>query len=228
MVHAFRIILIRFAPDHMKEVTGSIARREVRISYLFDTLCAMPGRVYNALLDQAQQQYGFLTPEDARVVGVDPTQLRLMAARHTLERRSHGLYRMTTVPPTELDAYMEATLWTGRRGALSHETGLDLYELCDVNPTAIHLTVPSNFRTRKVVPEAYRLHREDLDESELRWHEGIPIVSPARAIRGAIEDALGSHLVRQAIDNARARGLISKGQAEELRAMHPREAAALG
>jgi predicted transcriptional regulator of viral defense system len=188
----------------------------------------MPGRVYNALLDHAQQQYGFLTPEDARTVGVDPTQLRLMAARHTLERRGYGLYRMTTVPPTELDAYMEATLWTGRRGALSHETALDLYELCDVNPSGIHLTVPRDFRTRKDVPLAYRLHREDLGESELRWHKGIPIVGPARAIRGAIEDALGWHLIGQAIDNARARGLLSRRQAEELRALHPSEVAARG
>jgi predicted transcriptional regulator of viral defense system len=111
----------------------------------------MPGRVYNTLLERAQQQYGFLTPEDARVLGVDPTQLRIMAARHTLERRGHGLYKMTAVPPTELDAYMEATLWAGRRGVLSHETALDLDDLCDVNPSAIHLTVPRDFRTRNTV-----------------------------------------------------------------------------
>ena len=193
----------------------------MRVPYRFDTICVVPGRVYSALLDQAQQQYGFLTPEDARVVGVDPTQLRIMAARHTLEHRGYGLYRMTAVLPTELDAYMEATLWTRRRGTLSHETALDLHDLCDVNPIAIHLTVPPDFRTRKHVPVGYSLHREDLDETELRWHEGIPIVSAARAIRGAIDDALGWHLIRQAIDNARARGLISKRQAEELRAMRP-------
>src|SRR5918992_4403879 len=115
----------------------------------------MPGLVFTTLLDQAHQQYGFLTPDDARELGIDPAQLRIMAARHTLEHRGHGLYRMPVVPPTELDAYMEATLWTGRRGVLSHATALDLYELCDVNPSAIHLTVPRGFRTRKDVPATY-------------------------------------------------------------------------
>jgi predicted transcriptional regulator of viral defense system len=181
----------------------------------------MPGRLFNALLEQAQQQYGFLTPEDAREAGIDPTQLRLMAARHTLERRGRGLYRMPTVPPTELDAYMEATLWAGRRGVLSHETALDLYDLSDVNPSAIHLTVPRDFRTRKEAPPAYRLHRADLHEADISRHEGIPIVSAEQAILGGIEDHLGWHLTDQAIETARARGLITKRQAAGLQSMRP-------
>jgi len=180
------------------------------------------------LLDQAQQQYGFLTPEDAREVGVNPTQLRLMAARHTLERRGWGLYRMPTVPPTDLDAYMEAVLWTGRRGVLSHETALDLYDLCDVNPSAIHLTVPRDFRTRKDMSPAYRLHRGEVDEADVRWHEGIPIVAVEQAIVGGIEDHLGWHLIGQAIETARARGLITKRQAAGLEAMRPQAQVADG
>jgi predicted transcriptional regulator of viral defense system len=185
----------------------------------------MPGKVFTALLDHAQQQYGYLTPDDARELDIDPTQLRLMAARHTLEHLGHGLYRMPMVPATSLDAYMEAVLWTGRRGVLSHETALDLYELCDVNPSAIHLTVPSGFRTRKTVPSIYRLHRFDLDPAEVGWHEGIPIVTPERAILGGIEQALGWQLNDQAIATARARGLIAKLAAKRLATMrHPSQA----
>jgi predicted transcriptional regulator of viral defense system len=179
----------------------------------------MPGRTFTTLLDHAQRQYGYLTPDDARELDVDPTQLRLMAARQTLEHLGHGLYRMPMVPATKLDAYMEAVLWTGRRSVLSHETALDLYELCDVNPSAIHLTVPSGFRTRKVVPEIYRLHRFDLDPAEVGWHEGIPIVTPERAILGGIEQALGWQLIDQAIETARARGLITKATAKRLASM---------
>ncbi len=172
-----------------------------------------------ALLERAQQQYGYLTPGDARELDIDPTQLRLMVARHTLEHLGHGLYRMPPVPSTPLDAYMEAILWTGRRGVLSHETALDLHELCEVNPSAIHVTVPSGFRTRKVVPEIYRLHRFDLDPVEVGWHEGILIVTPERAILGGIEQALGRQLIDQAIDTARVRGLITKPAAKRLAAL---------
>jgi len=178
----------------------------------------MPGKTFTRLLDRAQQQYGYLTPQDARELGIDPAQLRLMAARRTLEHLGRGLYRMPLVPPTERDAYMEATLWTGQRGVLSHETALDLHELCDVNPSAIHLTVPSYFRTCKAVPETYRLHRFDLDPAEVGWHEGIPIVSPQRAILGGIGQALGWQLIDQAIEAARARGLITQPVAEQLAA----------
>ena len=179
----------------------------------------MPGKVFMALLNHAQRQYGYLTPADARELDIDPTQLRLMAARHTLEHRGHGLYRMPMVPVTQLDAYMEAVMWSGRRGVLSHETALDLHELCDVNPSAIHLTLPHGFRSRKAVPEIYRLHRFDLDPTEIGWHEGIPIVTPERAILGGIEQALGWQLIDQAIDVARARGLITKAAAHRLATM---------
>jgi predicted transcriptional regulator of viral defense system len=176
----------------------------------------MPGKVFLALLDQAQQQYGYLTPEDAREVDADPALLRQMAARGTLERVARGVYRVPTVPPTPLDAYMEAVLWTGRKGVLSHETALDLYELSDVNPSAIHLTVPRKFRTHREIPQVYRLHRGDVEPEQVRWHEGLPIVTPELAIRGAKEQALGWHLIDQAIEAARARGLITAGAAEQL------------
>ncbi len=196
-------------------------------AYHFDTLRVMPGRAFTALLEHAQQRYGYLTPDDARELGIDPAQLRLMAARDTLEHVGRGLYRMPLVPLTPLDAYMEAVLWTGRRGVLSHETALDLHELCDVNPSAIHLTVPSGFRTRKTVPQPYRLHRLDLDPVEVVRHEGIPIVTPERAILGGIEQALGWQLIDQAIERARARGLITQPAAERLAAMRHTPQAAL-
>jgi predicted transcriptional regulator of viral defense system len=188
----------------------------------------MPGKVFTVLLDHAQQQYGYLTPDDARELDIDPAQLRLMAARHTLERIGHGLYRMPMVPVTPLDAYMEAVLWAGLRGVLSHETALDLHELCDVNPSAIHLTVPGGFRTRKAVPAIYRLHRLDLDPAEIGWHEGIPIVTPERAILGGIDQALGWQLIDQAIETARERGLIAKPVADRLTAMRYMPQAARG
>jgi len=79
--------------------------------------------------------------------------------------------------------------------------------------------VPRGFRTRKDVPEIYRLHRFDLDPAEIGWHEGIPIVTPERAILGGIEQALGWQLIDQAIETARARGLITRPAAKRLAAL---------
>jgi predicted transcriptional regulator of viral defense system len=181
----------------------------------------MPGRVYSPLLELATDQYGYVSTDDARRLGISPRRLKLLAERDTLWRVTRGLYRfpMEVVPITALDQYMEAVLWTGRQGVLSHETALDLHEFCEVNPSAIHLTVPSGFRTRKVVPEIYRLHRFDLEPAEVGWHEAIPIVTPERAILGGIEQELGWQLIDQAIGTARARGRITKPAAKRLAAL---------
>src|SRR5680860_951692 len=131
----------------------------------------MPGSIYTRLAEVANEQYGFVTPDDARNLGVHPMNLVRMAERAQIERRGTGLYRFPLTPVTRLDPYMEATLWPrGVRGVLSHETALELYELSDVHPARIHITVPSGHRVRRQVPRGYRLHHEDLEPDQAeRW-----------------------------------------------------------
>src|SRR6266545_1873800 len=109
-----------------------------------------------------------------------------MGHRRLLERVAHGIYRFPIIPATPLDQYMEAVLWPRTTAALCHETALDLYGLCDVNPAQIHVTVPATYRLRRNVPAMYRLHRRDLDPDDVTYHEGIPIVTVYRAIRDGI------------------------------------------
>jgi predicted transcriptional regulator of viral defense system len=187
----------------------------------------MPGRHYLELLDLANGQYGYVTAEDAREQGVDPTQLRLMHHRGLLDRVSYGLYRFPTVPVTALDQYMEAVLWTRSKAVLGHETALDLHDLCDVNPAVIHVTVPLEYRLRRDLPAAYRLHTRNLDASDVTLHEGIPIVTVRRAILDGIEAALGGHLIDQAISTAERRGLIAAVDLRELNIFRQERAAAV-
>jgi predicted transcriptional regulator of viral defense system len=99
-------------------------------------------------------------------------------------------------------------MWADRRGVLSHDTALDLHELCDVNPVQIHITIPTAYRLQKPVPKLYDLHQRDLDEDEKTRYEGIAVVTPQRAILDGIESGLRTDLLRQAIDSARHRGLL--------------------
>ncbi len=172
----------------------------------------MPGRVYLTLLDVASGQYGYVTANDARALGIDPAQLRLMHHRRVLHRLAVGLYRFPIVPTTPLDQYMEATLWPRKTTVLSHETALDLHEVCDINPVRIHLTVPADYRRRRELPPMYELHPRKLDPSAVTRHEGIPIVTVSRAIIDGIETGLGGHLIDQAVATAQRRGLLSRAQ----------------
>lgn len=182
-------------------------------------LVQVPGAVFTELAEVANEQYGFLTPEDARGLDIDPINLVRMFQRGHLERRSTGVYRMRLTPPSPLDAYMEATLWPGRgvRGVLSDETALALYGLSDVNPAKIDLTVPRAHRIRRNIPSVYRIHHEDLPEGDVTSYEGIPIVTPARAIRQSHASHVGPALVGQAIDQGERNGRLSRREAAQLR-----------
>jgi predicted transcriptional regulator of viral defense system len=177
----------------------------------------MPGRVYDQLLDLAFDQYGYVTSNDARAAGVDPRRLVEMERRGSLVRVAHGLYRFPVVPTSDLDRMMEAVLWPRVPAAISHESALDLHELCDVNPLRIHITVPAEFRLWRTPPRELVLHRRDLGGDLVR-HEGIPVVTPLRAIRDGIEQHLGARLIDQAIETARRRGLVTPAELDEIAA----------
>lgn len=172
----------------------------------------MPGRNLRTLYDIAEDNYGFVTVDDARRVGIRPQRLAEMARRGALRREGRALYRLDPFPTHEFDSYRKASLWPYPiEGVLSHETALDLYELSDVNPAKVHLTVPSGYRIRRrEVPALYFVHHDDLDERDVTRHEGLPIVTPAKAIRQCHQAHLRRDLLRQALEDARRRGLVTR------------------
>jgi predicted transcriptional regulator of viral defense system len=180
-----------------------------------------------ALMDQlvevAAEQRGFVTPADAEGVGVDPVELRKMAARGRLERVVHGVYRLATFPHRQHDELMVAVLWTGKRGVIGGQTALALYELCDVNPRRIDLVVPVDYRPRKAGGERYRVHHGRLGPRDVDIVNDIPVVIPAVAIAQATTAHIDPRLIEQAIATARRRGDLDVGDEERLREQQARE-----
>lgn len=171
-------------------------------------------------MDVAVDQYGYVTTDDARAVDVAPAALRLMARRGTADHIAHGLYRLRLVPATVRDQLMEATLWPRGLGVISHDTALgDLWELCDVNPAKVHVTVPASARVRREAPAAYRVHERDLDVADITHVEGIRVVTVRRAILDGVERHLGGHLIDQAIETARAAGILDEADLAEIGAI---------
>jgi predicted transcriptional regulator of viral defense system len=172
----------------------------------------MPGRVYDILFARAFDQHGLVTAADAQMLGIDRQRLVEMERRGTLQRIARGLYRFKAIPHGDRDQLMEAVLWPRRtRGVLSHDSALELHDLCDINPTKIHITVPRRYRIKRETPAAYAIHHRDLAGEERATVEGLPTVTPRRAIFDAIETHVDPKLVEQALDAARRRGLI-RGQ----------------
>lgn len=162
-------------------------------------------------------QYGLVTADDARRRGVPVVELGKLASRGKLQRLAYGLYRFPEWPAGPRDHLMEAVLWTRDPAAvLSHETALDVYELSDVNPDRIHVTIPVRAKPlrRRHVPAAYTIHYEDLEPAQRGYWEQIPTVTPRAAIDQCVASGVRSDLVHQAIEAARARGLVDEATAD--------------
>lgn len=177
----------------------------------------MPTRAFRNLYDLAEDQMGFITTRQAADAGVRPMTLVMMTKRGTLDRVSQGVYRLVDFPAHPLSQYMQATLWPYKRsGVLSHETALALYELSDVAPVRVHVTIPAGFRIQRVIPTYLAIHHADLPVTDLSTFERIPITSPTRTIIDCIASHTGPALIRQAIASGRRTGLFDAATARRL------------
>jgi len=177
----------------------------------------MPTDRFAELAEIAVDKHGLFELEDSRTVGYADNTIAQMARRGVLDRVSHGTYRIPFLSGGSLSAYMEAALWpSGIHGVLSRDTALDLWDVSDVNPDKIHITVPRAHRPQRQLPAAYVIHREDLLDTEITAIEGIPVVTLERAVRECAAAHLGSDLLEQAVRHGRERGLLSAEQADAL------------
>lgn len=173
--------------------------------------------IWDQVVERAAEHHGYVTTRDARDLDIDPTQLRLLAARGRLERIGRGVYRVPILPRGEHDELAAAVAWTLGRGVVSHESSLVLHDLSDVNPSRVHLTVPRDNHPRAAGGDLYRLHRRNLPTSDVTEVDGIPTTTAERTIRDCITDGSDPYQLRLAIDRAEADGLIRRAAVQELR-----------
>jgi len=177
----------------------------------------MPGASLEKLFDIAADHYGYVTTKQARQVAVTANAVRMMARRGTIQRVSHGVYRLPNFPYSPYAEYMEASLWPSRtRGVISHASALSLFGLSDVSPDRMHITVSGTFRTNRDVPRRIELHFADLLESEIQVFEAIPVTTAERAIRDCHAVHVGPRLLRQAVHDAEREGLVAPDRAQVL------------
>lgn len=176
-------------------------------------------KVRDRVIERAAEQHGYITTRDARDLGVDPTQLRLMAARGRLERVGRGVYRVPLLPRTQHDELAEAVAWTMGRGVVSDESALVLYGLSDVSPSRVHLTVPRDNHPRGAGGRLYRLHRRQLDKDEVTERDDIPATTVSRTIRDCLRGGTDPYQLRLAVDQAEQAALVRRDEATALRAL---------
>ena len=177
-------------------------------------------RIEDTLRDLASEHEGLFTAREAEEAGIPRALVVQLRHRGRLERVAQGLYRFPTWPTTRLQQYHEAVLWPQAHRQLayaliSHESALELYDLTQLNPSTVNVTLPRLTRIRRTPPPWMRLHLADVPETDRRWEQRVPVVSIPRAI----EDVAYTHgidIVHQAVQDARERRLLREDDIERL------------
>jgi predicted transcriptional regulator of viral defense system len=183
----------------------------------------MPRTRMDELYALAEGHDGLLTSKEARALGIRDSVLVRLAQRGRLERMTRGVYRIAHYPTDQFAQYREAVLWAQanhhgpERIALSHETALLLYDISDVNPSRVNLTVPKSARLRRKHPEWIMIHRADLTAEEVSQYEGMPVTIVERSIMDVLSTTHRTDVAMQAITDALREGLLSSDQAGSLR-----------
>lgn len=169
------------------------------------------------LREIALDQHGYVTTAQANDVGVTRAALAMLVRRDRIERVERSVYRIPQVPQTEHCRLQLALLWTGREdAALSHQTALDAWDVCDIYADDVHVTVPLSARIRRAGGVGVVVHHETISEADVTWWELMRIVTPAVAIRQCIESGTQSRLIEQAVEGALSKSMIINEEAGEI------------
>jgi predicted transcriptional regulator of viral defense system len=170
------------------------------------------------LFDFAEQQQGLFTAKQAKAAGFaeNTHPYHVQAGNWVRERR--GIYRLALYPAADRPDLVLWALWSRNRdeeveGVYSHQTALSMYDLSDLNPAKLHMTVPADFRRNSELPGILVLHYADLPESDVQTGSGFKFTRPLRTILDLIETGtVERNFIRQALRQAVDRGLITRQQ----------------
>jgi predicted transcriptional regulator of viral defense system len=167
---------------------------------------------HRCLFLEASAQHGYFTAAQARDCGLSWDLLSDGAKRGKYQRVRRGLYRLRDYPTAPREEVAAAWLAAGRDVAVvSHESALELLDLSDVIPNAIHLTVPRSKRYLSIGPDV-KIHTvsKPFGPLDVIQREGIRVTSATRTILDSVETGTALEQIEMAIWQATVRGLTTR------------------
>lgn len=161
---------------------------------------------HEALYHLAEQQAGYFTARQAARAGFSAERLTDYSKNGRFLRAAHGVYRLAQFPSSRFEDLFVAWLKCGPKSAISHESALALYDLSDVLPGEVHVTVPRTASRRR---KGIRLHTNRLSSGSLVKREGLLVTSVPRTIADVAKAGLSEEHVARAMREALRRGLTT-------------------
>lgn len=192
------------------------------VSYLCNYTMKQTRDLNKQLFEIAEPQQGVFTAKQAEDAGFLQTNHAYHAKRGDWIREERGIFRLALFPHSPEQQKVIYSLWSSNRegeiqGIYSHETALSYYELSDVNPSKLHITVPISFRRTRETPGILRLHRANLSKSEIQASRGFFVTSPLRTLRDVIESkSISFEWIQQAVSQSLERGLVQRSDLKKI------------
>jgi predicted transcriptional regulator of viral defense system len=166
---------------------------------------------HDGLYRTAESQAGYFTAEQALDAGMDRSTLRHHARPGgRYERVRRGLYRLRHFPSSPHEHVVAAWLDLPSPAVVSHESALELYDLSDVIPNAVHITLPRAMRGQRPRP-GVRFHtvEHSVDPTYVRRVRGVLVTSPERSIVDSLQAGTQLEQIELAVSQALERGLTT-------------------
>lgn len=168
--------------------------------------------------DLAAEQWGLVTTAQVRSLGVSPQTVARLAAEGGLDRVTHGVYRVSGVPPSPLDEVRAAwlALDPARRVAdrlrdespvvVSHRSAAAILGLGDLEADRSEFTSLGRKQTRR---PGIQIHRGHVGPTEWTVVDGLPVTTVVRTVAdlaaarvdgGHLASVVRDALTRQQVD----------------------------
>jgi predicted transcriptional regulator of viral defense system len=172
---------------------------------------------WNRLFETASAQEGLFTTKQAADAGYSAQLLVHYLHAGRVVRIRRGIYRLVHFPAGEHDELVAAWLWSEMAAVISHQTALVLHGLSDLLPAQTHLTLPEDWRRRRLrVPPGIVLHHADVPPTDRSWYGALPVTNPRRTLSDCAKAGLSPEHLRQAAQQALRRGIVTSNELGEV------------
>ena len=170
-------------------------------------------KAYDQIYEVASENYGLMTTDMAREIGVSSMTLVMLERRGRIMRVGRGVYRLEQFPASEYDSYATAVAKAGNGAFLWGPSVLALENLCPTDPGKLYVAVPG--RVRRSLGRGVFIRQNAGKNTNVSGLRGIPAQSVREAIRDSRNMIMSNRLL-DATKRACERGLISKDEARVL------------
>lgn len=175
------------------------------------------------LLDLASAQQGYFSAPQAVESGYSKHSHSRFVTQGDWERvdGARGIFRLAVLPEADRPDLVTTSLWSRGtdgevQGVISHASALSLWELGDVNPDMVDMTVPPGFRRNTTPPYPCRLHLEELRDRDIDHRPGYRVTRPLASVVALLRAGeTQTHQLREALREGVRRGLILLDEIED-------------